>query len=234
MTKEEFILAVQDLGISLTEQQVSQLEKFYQLLISWNEKMNLTRITDVEDVYLKHYYDSLTLLKAVDLSQVSTLCDVGTGAGFPGIVLKIVFPNLKVTLVDSLQKRVTYLNTTIQELGLTDIVAYHVRGEDYAKEHREEFDVVVARAVSELRIIAEICIPMVKIGGHFIAMKGNVTEELLLGKRAVGVLSGRIEDLISFSLPNDAGNRTLVVVSKLKNTELKYPRPIDKIKKRAL
>ena len=107
MTKEEFILAVQDLGISLTEQQVSQLEKFYQLLISWNEKMNLTRITDVEDVYLKHYYDSLTLLKAVDLSQVSTLCDVGTGAGFPGIVLKIVFPNLKVTLVDSLQKRVT-------------------------------------------------------------------------------------------------------------------------------
>ena len=101
MTKEEFILAVQDLGISLTEQQVSQLEKFYQLLISWNEKMNLTRITDVEDVYLKHYYDSLTLLKAVDLSQVSTLCDVGTGAGFPGIVLKIVFPNLKVTLVDS-------------------------------------------------------------------------------------------------------------------------------------
>ena len=107
MTKEEFILAVQDLGISLTEQQVSQLEKFYQLLISWNEKMNLTRITAVEDVYLKHYYDSLTLLKAVDLSQVSTLCDVGTGAGFPGIVLKIVFPNLKVTLVDSLQKRVT-------------------------------------------------------------------------------------------------------------------------------
>lgn len=234
MTKEEFILAVQNLGISLTARQLSQLDQFYRLLISWNEKMNLTRITVLEDVYLKHYYDSLTLVKAIDLSQVSTLCDVGTGAGFPGIVLKIVFPNLKVTLIDSLQKRVTYLNTIIQELGLTDIAAYHVRGEDYAKDHREEFDVVVARAVSELRVIAEICIPMVKIGGHFIAMKGNVTEELSLGKRAISLLSGQIDNLISFSLPNDAGNRTLVVVSKQKNTELKYPRPIDKIKKRAL
>lgn len=234
MTKEEFILAVQNLGISLTARQLSQLDQFYRLLISWNEKMNLTRITVLEDVYLKHYYDSLTLVKAIDLSQVSTLCDVGTGAGFPGIVLKIVFPNLKVTLIDSLQKRVTYLNTIIQELGLTDIAAYHVRGEDYAKDHREEFDVVVARAVSELRVIAEICIPMVKIGGHFIAMKGNVTEELSLGKRAISLLSGQIDNLISFSLPNDAGNRTLVVVSKQKNTELKYPRSIDKIKKRAL
>lgn len=234
MNKEEFILAVQNLGISLTEKQLSQLDQFYHLLILWNEKMNLTRIINVEDVYLKHYYDSLTLVKTIDLEKISSLCDVGTGAGFPGIVLKIVFPNLKVTLIDSLQKRVTYLNTVIKELGLTGIAAYHIRGEDFARNNREKFDVVVARAVSELRIISEICIPMVKVHGHFIAMKGNVSEELSTSKKTIVTLSAKIDNIISFSLPKEAGNRTLIDIIKEGKTDLKYPRSIDKIKKRAL
>lgn len=234
MNKEEFILAVQNLGISLTEKQLLQLDQFYHLLILWNEKMNLTRIINEEDVYLKHYYDSLTLLKTIDLEKISSLCDVGTGAGFPGIVLKIVFPNLKVTLIDSLQKRVTYLNTVIKELGLTGIVAYHIRGEDFARNNREKFDVVVARAVSELRIISEICIPMVKVHGHFIAMKGNVSEELSISKKTIVTLSAKINNIISFSLPKEAGSRTLIDIIKIGKTDLKYPRSIDKIKKRAL
>ena len=234
MNKEEFILAIQKLGITLSEKQLSQLDQFYHLLISWNEKINLTRITNLSDVYLKHYYDSLTLIRVINLKKISTLCDVGTGAGFPGIVLKIVFPNLKVTLIDSLQKRVTYLNEVIKQVGLTDIVAIHVRGEDFARNHREEFDVVVARAVSELRIISEICIPMIKIDGHFIAMKGNITEELFLGEKAISKLSAKINSIDSFSLPNDAGYRTLIDVIKVSSTNLKYPRSIDKIKKRAL
>ena len=146
MNKDEFIKYLEELNIYPTEDQLIKLDKFYHLLIEWNEKINLTRITDEKDVYLKHFYDSLTITKEIDLSKVNTLYDVGTGAGFPGIVLKIMYPNLKVTLIDSLLKRVNYLNEIIKELELTDINAIHTRGEDY----KDKFDVVTSRAVANI------------------------------------------------------------------------------------
>ena len=146
MTKEEFIIALQNLNIFLTEKQLEQLDKFYELLVEWNNKINLTTITNKEDVYLKHYYDSITLIKVVDLTEEKTLCDVGSGAGFPGIVLKIVFPNLNITLLDALEKRVKYLNTIIDKLSLKNIKALHERGEF----HKEKYDIVTARAVENI------------------------------------------------------------------------------------
>lgn len=231
MKIEEFIIEVEKLGIDLTEEQLKKLEHFYELLISWNEKMNLTRITEKEEVYLKHFYDSLTLTKVVDLKDVETLCDVGSGAGFPGIVLKIVFPNLKITLIDSLQKRVNYLNAISKELELKDIVAIHTRCEDYAKINREKFDIVTARAVANLKVLSELCIPMVKVNGYFIAMKANVEDEKKESKNILNELSSKIEEVNEFNLPKEESKRTLIKIKKIKETNIKYPRTIDKIRK---
>lgn len=231
MKIEEFIIEVEKLGIDLTEEQLKKLEHFYELLISWNEKMNLTRITEKEEVYLKHFYDSLTLTKVVDLKDVETLCDVGSGAGFPGIVLKIVFPNLKITLIDSLQKRVNYLNAISKELELKDIVAIHTRCEDYAKINREKFDIVTARAVANLKVLSELCIPMVKVNGYFIAMKANVEDEIKESKNILNELSSKIEEVNEFNLPKEESKRTLIKIKKIKETNKKYPRSIDKIRK---
>ncbi|MCI8588555.1 MAG: 16S rRNA (guanine(527)-N(7))-methyltransferase RsmG [Bacilli bacterium] len=224
MNLELFIKETKILGIDLTEEKQQQLEQFYQLLITWNEKMNLTRITEKEEVYLKHFYDSLTLVKELDLTQELTLCDVGSGAGFPGIVLKIVFPNLKITLLDSLQKRVNYLNTIIQELGLENIKAIHQRAEEYAKEHREYYDIVTARAVANLKTLSELCIPMVKEQGIFIAMKANATEELKESEEIIKILGGKIENVESFLIPIEESCRTLNTIRKLKKTNSMYPR----------
>ena len=224
MNLKGFIEETEKLGIKITEEKLSKLEKFYELLISWNEKMNLTRIIEKEEVYLKHFYDSLTLIKAIDLKQELTLCDVGSGAGFPGIVLKIVFPNLKITLIDSLQKRVNYLNEIIKELELANIEAIHTRAEDYAKNHREDYDIVTARAVANLKLLSELCIPMVKVNGYFISMKANATEEIKDAKDIIKDLSARLEDTIEFLLPIEKSNRTLIKIIKLKNTNQKYPR----------
>lgn len=231
MKIEEFIIEVEKLGINLTKEQLKKLEHFYELLISWNEKMNLTRITEKEEVYLKHFYDSLTLTKVVDLKDVETLCDVGSGAGFPGIVLKIVFPNLKITLIDSLQKRVNYLNSISKELELKDIVAIHTRCEDYAKINREKFDIVTARAVANLKVLSELCIPMVKVNGYFIAMKANVEDEIKESKNILNELSSKIEEVNEFNLPKEESKRTLIKIKKTKETNIKYPRTIDKIRK---
>lgn len=231
MKIEEFIIEVEKLGINLTKEQLKKLEHFYELLISWNEKMNLTRITEKEEVYLKHFYDSLTLTKVVDLKEIETLCDVGSGAGFPGIVLKIVFPNLKITLIDSLQKRVNYLNEISKELGLKDIVAIHTRCEDYAKINREKFDIVTARAVANLKMLSELCIPMVKVNGYFIAMKANAEEEIKESKNILNELNSTIEEVNEFNLPKEESKRTLIKIKKLNETNKKYPRTIDKIRK---
>ena len=178
MNRELFIEEVKKLGIELDDDKLKKLEDFYNLLIEWNEKINLTAITNKEDVYLKHFYDSLTLYKEVDLNKNITLCDVGTGAGFPGIVLKIVFPELKITLIDSLQKRVNYLNEVIKELGLKDIEAYHYRMEDYSRENPEKFDIITARAVANTKLLCEISVRSLKVGGRIVLMKANVDEEL--------------------------------------------------------
>lgn len=231
MNLEQFIEETSKLGIRLTKEQLNKLEQFYELLLTWNEKMNLTRITEKKDVYLKHFYDSLTLAKVIDLNKNLTLCDVGSGAGFPGIVLKIVFPDLKIKLIDSLLKRVNYLNEIIKELNLLDIEAIHTRAEDYARNHREEYDIVTARAVANLKILSELCIPMVKVNGNFIAMKANIEEELEESKDIIKNLNSEIEKIETFYLPLEESNRNIILIKKIQKTNHLYPRRMDKIKK---
>ena len=231
MKENEFIKELEKLNILLTEEQLFKLDKFYNLLISWNEKINLTRIVSKEDVYLKHFYDSLTLIKEIDLTKNLTLCDVGTGAGFPGIVLKIVFPNLKITLIDALQKRVNYLNAIIEELELDDIIAVHSRSEDYARDNYEKFDIVTARAVANLRILSELCIPMVKVNGYFIAMKSSVLDELKDSELILKSLNSKIINVNNFTLPYENSQRNLVKIQKNAKTSHKYPRNFAQIKK---
>lgn len=210
MNKEEFYQSIKELGINLTEEQKEKLQKFYQILIEENKKINLTRIVEEEDVYLKHFYDSLTIVKEVELDKVNTLCDVGTGAGFPGIVLKICYPNLKVTLIDSLQKRVNYLNETIKKLELQNISAIHSRSEDY----KEQFDVVTARAVANLEKLITWCMHLVKTEGIFVAMKANVDEELNISDKVFNKYKCKIEKVNKFLLPKENSNRALVVLRK--------------------
>lgn len=230
MNLDLFIEETKKLGIELTSQQLEKLNQFYELLISWNQKMNLTRIIEKEDVYLKHFYDSLTLSKVIDLKQDLTLCDVGSGAGFPGIVLKICFPNLKITLLDSLQKRVNYLNEIIKKLDLKNIEAIHTRAEDYAKQNREKFDIVTARAVANLKILSELCIPMVKVNGLFIAMKANIEEEIENSTEILKKLDSKIEKIETFYLPIENSIRNIIMVQKQKTTNNLYPRRIEKMK----
>ncbi len=224
MNIEVFKEEVKKLGITLTQDQLNQLALFYQLLLSWNEKMNLTRITSQEEVYLKHFYDSLTIYKEVKLETVDTLCDIGSGAGFPGIVLKIAFPNLDITLIDSLQKRVNYLNEIIKELKLSNIRAIHTRAEDYARVNRERYQIVTARAVANLKVLSELCLPLVKENGYFIAMKGNIDEELAEARAMIGTLGGKIENIHEFNLPIEESHRTLIKIKKEKKTDKMYPR----------
>ena len=233
MTNEEFILELQKLNINLTEIQQKQLEMYYDLLIEWNNKINLTRITNKEEVYLKHYYDSLSLIKAIDLNNDMNICDVGTGAGFPGIVLKIVFPNLKITLLDALQKRTIFLNEVIQKLNLSNIAVIHTRGEEYFKIHKEEYDLITCRAVAKLNVISEICIPGVKISGYFIPMKANIDEEIK-NVDFVKKLDCKIEDIIKFTLPKENSIRNLVKIKKISKTNIIYPRKYEKIVKNPL
>ena len=234
MNQNEFKEALKAFGIDITEEQLNQLEIYYKLLVEWNEKMNLTGITAKEDVYLKHFYDSLTICKVINLNEINTLCDVGTGAGFPGMVLKIIFPNLHVTLVDSLQKRLTFLSTVKEELGLKDLDIIHARIEEYATKNREKFDVVTARAVAPLNILLEYCIPLVKKDGYFIPLKANVTEELGNSKEAIKKLDVILEKKEEFLLPKENSQRTILLIKKEEKTQKKFPRKYSEIKKRPL
>ncbi len=234
MKINEFIESIKQLGINITDDMINKLNKYYEMLISWNEKINLTSITQKEEVYLKHFYDSLTLIKSYDLTKNISICDIGTGAGFPGLVLKVVFPNLNVTLVDALNKRVKFLNEVIKELNLKNIVAVHQRAEDFAKENREKFDIVTSRAVAKLNILNEICLPMVKINGYFIPMKANIEDEINLSKKSIQELNYNIEEVISFTLPKENSIRNLIKIKKIGKTKEKYPRNFDKIKKNPL
>ena len=231
MNKQEFLEELKKLGINLTNDQIDKLARFYQLLVTWNEKINLTTIIKEEEVYLKHFYDSLTLIKVVDLRQPLTVLDVGTGAGFPGIVLKIVFPNLKITLLDSLTKRINYLNEIIKELDLHDIETVCSRCEEYTKINREKYDLVVARAVSHLKILSEMIIPTVKVNGYFIAMKANLNDELEKTIQMLNKLNSEVKEIKEFILPIENSKRTLVVIKKNAKTALLYPRKYSEIKK---
>ena len=231
MNREDFIKELKNIGIIITEDILNKLNRYYELLCEWNKKINLTRIVEEKDVYLKHFYDSLTLYKVADLNNNISLCDVGTGAGFPGMVLKIVFPNLSVTLVDSLLKRINFLNVVIKELDLKDIKTVHARCEDYAKDHREEFDIVTSRAVANLTTLSELCIPMVKVNGYFIPMKANAKEEIRESSDILKKLNCGIESIYEFELPIENSHRTIIKIKKNIKTSVKYPRSFDKIKK---
>lgn len=234
MKINEFAQELKKLGINITNDQLDMLDKYYNLLVEWNEKINLTAITDKEEVYLKHFYDSLTLIKAYDLTKNIKVCDVGTGAGFPGIVLKIVFPNIDIMLVDALNKRILFLNEVIDKLNLKNISAVHKRAEDFARENIEKFDLVTSRAVAKLNILNELCIPMVKIDGYFIAMKANIEGELESSKKSIKELDSIVEDIVSFSLPIENSTRNLIKIKKLRKSKEKYPRKFDKITKNPL
>ena len=234
MNKELFIEEVRKLGIAVDEDKLDKLERYYELLIQWNEKMNLTAITKKEDVYLKHFYDSLTLIKAYDLNRNISVCDVGTGAGFPGIVLKIFFDNIDITLVDALNKRINFLNIVIKELKLENIRAIHARVEEFAKETKEKFDLVTSRAVAKLNVLNELCIPMIKIDGYFIPMKANIEEEIEESKNSIIKLNSILENIISFNLPIENSIRNLIIIKKVNSTKEIYPRKFDKIKKQPL
>lgn len=215
------------LGISLTEQQSEQLYEYYRLLVEWNSFMNLTGITEFSEVVQKHFVDSLSIVKVKNMNDVDNLIDVGTGAGFPGLPLKIVFPHLKVTLLDSLNKRIDFLNAVIEKTGLTGIETIHGRAEDFAKPglKREIYDLCVSRAVANLATLSEYCLPYVKIGGEFIPYKsGKVADELQDAKSAVFLLGGKVESCENFDLPGSDIHRSLVRIKKVGGCPKKYPR----------
>lgn len=232
MNKELFLEELKKLGILLTPKQEQDLDTYYKLLISYNNNVNLTAITKEEDVYLKHFYDSLTLFKVIDLKENLKICDLGTGAGFPGLVLKIVFPNLSITLVDSLEKRIKFLDLVIKELELKNIKTVHSRIEEFKE--IEAFDVVVSRAVAKINILLELGCKLPKVNGLFVFMKGNVLDELKSAKNALKVLNYSLEKIINFKLPIEESERNIVILKHTSPTSNKYPRQFSIIKKKPL
>lgn len=218
-----------ELGICLSEVQLEQFYQYYELLIDRNKVMNLTAITELEDVIFKHFIDSLSLVKVRDnlINSKISLIDVGSGAGFPGIPLKIVFPNISVLLLDSLNKRVVFLNDVIKNLDLSGIKAVHGRAEEFGQnqEYREKFDLCVSRAVANISTLAEYCIPLIKVGAIFVAYKSEkIEDELNKGKNAINILGSKVELIEKFILPGTEAERDLVVIRKIKSTQKKYPR----------
>ena len=232
MNPETFIAQCAAHGLVLNDQQIAQFERYYQLLVEWNEKMNLTAITQREEVYLKHFYDCLMVLWNMPLEEYALqLCDVGAGAGFPSIPLKIAHPELQVTIVDSLQKRLTFIEHLAEELGLEGVSCVHGRAEDVGQNpaYRGQFDLVTARAVASLNVLAEYCLPLVKIGGQFLALKAQKSDqELEEARAAIRILGAKLIKVTEDQLPVEAADRRYILIQKTKETPNKYPRKAGK------
>ncbi|MBU8905764.1 16S rRNA (guanine(527)-N(7))-methyltransferase RsmG [Desertibacillus haloalkaliphilus] len=228
MSKQQFTTLLEEKGISLSSFQLEQFERYYQLLVEWNNKMNLTAITDEDEVYLKHFYDSISAAFYYDhMNEPLKVVDVGAGAGFPSIPLKICFPQLNVSIVDSLKKRIGFLEHLAAELELTNCSFYHDRAETFAqnKKHRESYDLVIARAVARMPVLTELCLPLAKVDGDLLAMKGaDATEELKEATRAIGLLGGEVIGDNQFKLPIEESERHIILIHKNEKTPKKYPR----------
>ena len=237
MKPEEFYVHLADLGFPLTDRQKEQFERYFELLIEWNEKINLTAITDKDEVYLKHFYDSIApILQGLIENQPIRLLDIGAGAGFPSLPMKILFPELDVTIIDSLNKRINFLHLLAEELDLSGVHFYHGRAEDFAqdKAFRAQFDLVTARAVARMQVLSELTIPYLKVGGRLLALKAsNAPEELEEAKNALNLLFSKVEDNLQYELPN-GDPRYITLVEKKKETPNKYPRKAGMPNKRPL
>ncbi|MGX6962732.1 16S rRNA (guanine(527)-N(7))-methyltransferase RsmG [Vagococcus xieshaowenii] len=228
MKPEQFKAQLAKIGVELSDKQMQQYALYHEMLVEWNEKINLTAITEQEEVYLKHFYDSIMLSQAKDVFQENiSMCDVGAGAGFPSIPLKIAFPNLEVTIVDSLNKRIKFLSELAMALELDNVHLYHDRAETFGqnKNFRESFDLVTARAVARLNILSELCLPLVKKEGYFVALKAAKSEEEITeAKKAITMMGGKFIEEIDLALPGTEDRRNLVVIQKKKETPKKFPR----------
>lgn len=225
--KELLVCGIKELALEITDKQIEQFMKYYEMLVETNKVMNLTSIVELDEVILKHFIDSLLVVKTIDMNKFHTMIDVGTGAGFPGIPLKIMFPHLKVTLLDSLNKRLNFLNNVIEELELTDICTIHGRAEDIGRElnHREKFDVCVSRAVANLSTLSEYCIPFISVGGNFVSYKSEFSDtERKDAEKAIRILGGQIEKNMIVNLPCTEINRSFIIIEKKDKTSKKYPR----------
>ncbi|MBO1209825.1 16S rRNA (guanine(527)-N(7))-methyltransferase RsmG [Mammaliicoccus sciuri] len=227
MNEQTFIDTLKESGITLTDKQIKQFGTYFEMLVEWNEKINLTAVTEKEEVYLKHFFDSVTPSFYIDFNEIETICDVGAGAGFPSIPLKIVYPHLQITIVDSLNKRIKFLNELAASLDLDKVNFVHDRAETFGKsqQYRESFDLVTARAVARLSVLSELCLPLVKKGGQFVALKGlQGNEELEDAQFAISVLGGEVKTVNEFTLPLEESMRQIITIDKLRQTPKKYPR----------
>ncbi|GIN72468.1 ribosomal RNA small subunit methyltransferase G [Bacillus sp. J14TS2] len=227
MNVDQFVSMLASKGIQLNSLQLNQFEQYFEILVEWNDKMNLTALTDREEVYLKHFYDSISAAFFMDFKEPIRICDVGAGAGFPSIPLKICFPELNITIVDSLQKRIRFLEHLSAELHLKHTYFYHDRAETFAQNQsfRAQYDMVMARAVARMSVLSELCLPLVKQGGRFVAMKAaNAEEELQVAEKAIKQLGGKTTAIHSFELPIEKSERSIIVIDKIKTTPKKYPR----------
>lgn len=223
------------LNLEISDEQLSLFEIYYEFLIEYNQITNLTRITDRKEVFYKHFYDSLTLVKSIDMKKVLNLCDMGAGAGFPSVPLKILFPDLKITIIDSLGKRITFLKMLLKKLEITDVTIVYDRIENYARSNLENFDIVTARALGKLPLILELGLPMTKINGYFVAYKSSqYIEEVNQSKEALYILGGKILKIVDIKLPQSYGDRSHIVIKKDKKTPKIYPRSFAQIKKKIL
>lgn len=233
MNKNDFINELNKIGIILSEYQLNQLDKYYNMLVEYNKNINLTAITEYDQVLLKHFYDSLTITKAIELTN-QKVCDIGTGAGFPGIVLKIAYPNLEITLVESLTKRCVFLNEVIKELDLKNIKVVNQRAEEFSQNNIEYFDIITSRAVAKLNILLELSIKSLKIGGYYVALKANVDEEIKSISTCLTKLNASLESITTFNLPIDNSLRNIIKIKKDGPTPPSYPRRYNEIRKRPL